>query len=112
MRKTVLVLLLIGCASEPRGPTDAHKAMWSYWAGLCGQKADAYNIEYLLRTDAALRGCVTMYAVQADAMYGRSATSEALTEFGTGLQNAAKVPSGSSCTSRPDGLGGIRTSCY
>jgi hypothetical protein len=35
MRKTVLVLLLIGCASEPKQPTQAQLALRAYYSQRC-----------------------------------------------------------------------------
>jgi hypothetical protein len=103
MRKLVFLVLLSGCATEPPRPTAAQLAAWSYFAAQCGHSGSG-DIVQALRADAALRGCVTMKAAQADAAVRRP---NVLEEAGNAL-----TPRQQSCATRPDYAGGWITSCY
>lgn len=113
MRKLLVLLVLAGCATEPSSPTDGQLAMWAYWASLCGTKTDYSNIEDALRTDAVLRGCVTTYALRADAAYraGQTYQPNALEASGQVLMESGRSRQ-QRCDTTPTYGGGSTTTCY
>jgi hypothetical protein len=104
--RNVLFLLLLGCASgcasQPRGPTEAQLAMRAYYTQRCIAQGIDPNDQ------RAMIACwlITSRKDEAAMSSGQGAWSE----FGQALQ-APPPRVGTTCTSRPDGLGGIRTYC-
>ena len=113
MRKLVFLVLLAGCATQPRQPTQAQLAMWSYWSTLCGRPANAENVVYQLQADAALRGCVITHAMQATAAYNATQGPTVLEGLGSVYLEAGRGGRGvTNCTSLQDHTGAWITSCY
>ena len=112
MKKLIVFLVLSGCATQ--GPTNSQLALWAYFSSLCGQNANYDNIENLLRTNAALRGCVTMHAIKADAAYraGQTYRPNPIEASGNVLLESASGSKQQTCDTKPALGGGFTTTCY
>lgn len=99
MRNIFVLLLLVGCASHP---TEAQMQMLNYFAKVCERQGiDPNDLP-------TMRGCIRVQIAKASAEYERYRPSPG-EELGRVLQTQ---PRGMNCTHRPNGLGGIETTCY
>ena len=106
MKRVLLVIALVGCAQQPRQPTDAQLAVLSYYAHKCEQQGVNMN------DGQVLRGCIlSLYQRDvASGLYGRGPS------FGDALQGLGSVYSSGAlrqqqCSTRPDYAGGWITTC-
>lgn len=103
MRNVLLVLLLVGCSSQPRGPTEAQLAMRAYYTQRCiAQGVDPND-------QRAMIACWLITSRKDEAAMSNG-QGNAWSDFGRALQTPPPR-GGTTCTSRPDGLGGIKTYC-
>ncbi len=100
MRNIFFLLFLVGCASQP---TEAQMQLLNYFAKVCEQQGiDPNDLP-------TMRGCIRVQIAKASAEYGRGGyRPNAGEELGRVLQTQ---PRGTNCSHRPDGLGGIQTTC-
>lgn len=108
-----LALLMLGCAQQPRQPTEGQLALWTYWASQCrpSQTFDAQTVALALQSDPQLKGCVISHAIKANAAIQGRGQTNAIQEMGSALIQGSQRPPQTSCVSTPMPGGGWNTVC-